>query len=241
MEAVRLLAAMAAAPGNFSKHRGLLTLACFFIFEIDPGKEKAMSRLTACRFAVLVTAASYLSLFGCRYETDSKAPPAQEVAVEHDHEHGHLGPHDGDIIELGNEQYHAELVHDEDENRITIYLLDAEMKNPVPIEAEEVVINITAEGDTQQFKLPALPLEGEPAGQSSRFELVDEELLALVESIPDVAARLNVTIAGESFVGDIEHHHDHVHGHGHAHEGNDDHEDEEGHEDEDHEEGAATY
>ena len=50
------------------------------------------------------------------------APPA---AHEHDHGHAHPseGPHHGALIELGKEDYHAEIVHDEKTDTVTIYIL----------------------------------------------------------------------------------------------------------------------
>ena len=61
-----------------------------------------------------------LGLAGCGGASSDKAastsnaetsgPPA---TVEAGHAHPSEGPHGGSLIELGNEEYHAELVHDE--------------------------------------------------------------------------------------------------------------------------------
>ena len=63
-----------------------------------------------------------------------------------DHAHPEHGPHEGMLIELGKEEYHAELVHDDAAGTVTIYLLDGSAKNAVPITPEEVVINLKHDG-----------------------------------------------------------------------------------------------
>src|SRR3712207_2284723 len=57
---------------------------------------------------------------------------------EHAHEHGEKGPHGGQLIELGKGDYHAELVHDDAAQRITIYVLDEKAAKPVPIKQKEL-------------------------------------------------------------------------------------------------------
>ncbi len=51
------------------------------------------------------------------------APPPATVDV---HSHPTEGPHHGTLIELGKEEYHAELVHDD--KMVTIYILDSAAK-----------------------------------------------------------------------------------------------------------------
>ncbi|MDP7269338.1 MAG: hypothetical protein QF408_14335, partial [Pirellulales bacterium] len=41
-----------------------------------------------------------------------------------DHEHGAVGPHHGELIELGDGAYHGELLHDRKAGSTTIYILD---------------------------------------------------------------------------------------------------------------------
>jgi hypothetical protein len=145
--------------------------------------------------------------------------PAAETAhregdghAEHDaHESGHPeeGPHNGHLIELGKEEYHAELVHDDATHTITLYLLDGSAKKMVPIAEKELTINLVADGKPTQFKIPATPQSDDPSGQSSRFELVDETLCEALDD-PKSKARLMLTIAGKQFSGDMAHEdHDH--------------------------------
>ena len=137
-------------------------------------------------------------------------PPNIGGAV-HDHAHPDEGPHHGDLVELGNEEFHAEVVHGED-GSVSVYVLDSAAKNAVPIDATELTINITHDGKAEQFKLPADRDTADPEGKSSRFSLRKDELASDLDS-HDAAARLVVMINGKSYNGKISHHHDAEHTH----------------------------
>ncbi len=130
------------------------------------------------------------------------------------HSHPSEGPHHGDLIELGAEEYHAELVHTD--KSVTIYILDGSAKTAVPIEAADVMINLVHDGKPEQFKLPAFPDESDPVGKSSRFQLDDADLAHDLDH-GDANAKLNLMINGKAYRGDLKHDHDHDHDHGHAH------------------------
>ena len=120
----------------------------------------------------------------------------------HDHaEGGHPteGPHHGGLIELGDEEYHAELVHEGD--TVTIHILDAAAKTEVPIAAAEVVVNAVIDGKPRKFKLAA---EGASGGKASKFVSTDAALAKAIDS-EDSNARLMVTIDGKAFNGAIVH------------------------------------
>lgn len=131
---------------------------------------------------------------------------------ENGHDHPSEGPHHGSLIELGEEEYHAEFVHDEDAGTVTIYILDGTAEKTVPIQAQELVINLKHDGRGEQFKLTASPDEGDPAGKSSRFVSNEAELGEDLDA-EGVEARLVVKIAGKSYTGELEHDHDHEHEH----------------------------
>lgn len=139
--------------------------------------------------------------------------PSASAEAHDDHDHGHAseGPHHGSLIELGNEEYHAELVHSDD-GTVTIYILDGSARNAVPIEAEDVTINLTHDQAAEQFKLTAKPDTSDPPGKSSRFELRDEHLASDLDA-EGINARLVVTIDGKQFSGKITHDHGHDHKH----------------------------
>lgn len=150
-------------------------------------------------------------LAGCGGKDDKATGKDGKKAAEAEHAHPTDGPHGGHLIELGNEEYHAELAHDDKTHTVSIYLLDATAKKAVPIDAKEVKVNLVVGGKPSQYSLPAKPLEGEPAGQSSRFELADEAFMEALEA-KTTKGRLSVTISGKDFSGAIEHHeHDDEH------------------------------
>ncbi|MGE0607954.1 MAG: hypothetical protein AB7O62_12740 [Pirellulales bacterium] len=135
--------------------------------------------------------------------------------AEHGHgEHGHpghdhpdMGPHHGQLIELGNEEYHAELVHDDEQQTVTIYLLDDHAKGAVSIDAAELTLNLVVDGKPAQFKLQADPQSDDAEGESSRFASSDAALAEALD-VEGTSGRLNVKIGGKSFVGSVDHHHD---------------------------------
>lgn len=128
------------------------------------------------------------------------------------HAHPSEGPHHGHLIELGGEEYHAELTHDDETKTVTIYLLDKTAKSPIAIADPEIMLNLVVDGNPLQAKLIASPQEGDPEGQSSRFSINDEAVLEAHDA-PKTTGRLNVTINGKAYSGKIEHeaHGEHQH------------------------------
>ncbi|MDX1924889.1 MAG: hypothetical protein SFV81_00145 [Pirellulaceae bacterium] len=135
-------------------------------------------------------------------------PPPSTVEI---HAHPSEGPHHGSLIELGKEEFHAELVHDD--KSVSIYILDSAAKSAVPIDASDIVINLLHDGKPEQFKLAAMPDAGDPSGKSSRFVSKDAELAGHIDD-ESAKPKLNVTINGKGYRGVIEHSHE---GHDHKH------------------------
>lgn len=154
-----------------------------------------------------------LGLFaGCG---ETAAPPkVAEHAEEGEHGHDHAeGPHNGQIIELGDDEYHAELLHDDATHTVTIYLLDAEAKKSVTSAEQELTVNVVADGKPAQYTLAANPQTEDPSGESSRFSATDEALCKALDA-EGATGRLSVTIAGKPYSGKFdhaEHEHDHEH------------------------------
>lgn len=136
------------------------------------------------------------------------AGPPNTMDSNAGHAHPTEGPHHGDLIELGNEEYHAEILHDEDAGTVTIYVLNGAATEQVPIDATEVTINAKHDGKPEQFLLTASPDAGDPQGKSSRFVSDDEELAHHLDE-EGAEPRLVLTIDGKSYRGTISHDHDH--------------------------------
>jgi len=185
-------------------------------------------------FSILLVAATYVA-GGCG--KPATAPEAAGVSdsaeaghvhtegEEHEHggseghDHAAAGPHGGTLIELGAEEYHAELVHDDAAGTIVVYLLDGTAKSSVAIDSKELLVNVKHDGKGEQFKLAASPDASDPAGKSSRFLSSDAELIGDLDS-EHAEAELVAEFSGKQFRGAIEHHHDHEDGAhaGHKHE-----------------------
>ncbi|WP_425617629.1 hypothetical protein NA78x_001310 [Anatilimnocola sp. NA78] len=161
------------------------------------------------RFACFFLALSLTVTLGCAKPADNASPPKAAEAGHEDH--AEEGPHHGHLIELAQGEYHAELTHDDATKTITVYLLGPDAKAPVVIAEPEITLNLKTATEPVQAKLAAASQEGEAAGTSSRFTLVDEKVLELLEA-PKTSTRLNVTIDGKVYSGTLEHQ-DHGHDH----------------------------
>lgn len=177
--------------------------------------------MTVRKFHPCVLLLSGALAIGCNSDSgkpsgDSHDDEAGHSAADHvghaDHDHPSAGPHGGELIELGSEEYHAELMHD---NQIVVYLLDSAAKAAAPSEASEVTVNVNHDGKGEQFKLTADPDANDPQGKSSRYSSQDAELLKDVQE-GHAEVTLVVSINGKQFRGALEHDHEHDE-EGHAH------------------------
>lgn len=151
-----------------------------------------------------------VSLAGCTSEKTDSA--GHEEGHDHDHEgHDHeaAGPHGGHLIELGEEEYHLEWSHDDETKTLTFYVLDSAGKEEVKIPGENLQVNVTVEGNTKSWDVPAVRADGEET--TAKFETADPDLFALLEA-EEAAATVDVEVDGKPYQGKIEHHH-----HGHSH------------------------
>ena len=158
-------------------------------------------------FAFGVTA----SLAGCGDQPATGPQPSAALGDhEHgdhghgDHGHGTVGPHHGELIELGDEAYHGELLHDAQAGSITIYILDGDAHALVPVAEGAVTLNLMLDGSPSGFQLTAERTEKDPAGRASRFILTNKHV---VDALDQEGARgqLRVIIGGKPFSGAIEH------------------------------------
>jgi hypothetical protein len=136
---------------------------------------------------------------------------AAPAANGHAHAHPTEGPHHGSLIELGKEDYHAELVHDDKADTVTIYILDGAAAKAVPIPAKQVTLNMRAAGKPQQFTLTAVRQEGDPEGSASAFAAMGKPVCQAIDA-HGATGRLNVEIGGKMYVGKVG-----GHSHGHQH------------------------
>jgi len=153
---------------------------------------QAVQKLDALLLAAICAVSMAVLAFG--------APPAARADT---HKHAEVGPHKGTLIELGEEEYHAEFVLDEKTHTVSIYLMDGAVKNYVAIPTKEITVTLKHDGKTESFKLKAKPQKTDPAGLSSMFTLKDEEL---VDDLHHKGSdpRLMLKIDGKPFSAKIE-------------------------------------
>lgn len=124
-------------------------------------------RLTAVYLALAI-GFSLIGIPGTSFKT-------QTVVAFHDH--NVKAPHGGVWLELGDEEYHAELLVEAKTNAVTVYLFDREAKSSVAIPAKDVVIKLMHDGEFETFKLKPHSQKADPPKLSSRFVLKDAELV----------------------------------------------------------------
>jgi hypothetical protein len=175
-----------------------------------------------CFCGVLFVSAGFAALIGCApTETNSQAPAPSANGLdgldehadhdEHDEpdehadhdEHSHEGPHGGELIELGKSHlYHAELVENDLEETMEVYLLDRQLE-PLPIAATSITFNLIVEGAPKSFPLEAVEVQD---GKASHFRAPPSELFEALH-VSETTGRLSVTIEGTPYTGKVENDH----------------------------------
>lgn len=133
---------------------------------------------------------------------------------EHGHgEHAH-GPHGGELVELGKEEFHAEIVVDDKSHALKVYLLGPDAKTAATTDATE--LSIAPEGATTAWVLK--PAEGQPEGMASEFVLADEKVVHDLLDAGFIHGELKIKIAGTPYNGHVDAHFDADHDHDHSEE-----------------------
>ena len=153
---------------------------------------------------------------GCTSQKDYKTVEAVKQAPplpEHDHGHAAKGPHGGGIVELGEEEYHAEVVVDHDSESLAVYVLGKDAKTAEPVAATE--ISIALEGK-DPLTLKATPQADDGEGKASKFVIVDHDLVHVLMDTGFLHGDLRITIGDKPYLGHVDYHLD-----GSSHEGHD--------------------
>lgn len=152
-----------------------------------------------------------LAVAGCNSGGDFKAVKELPKAAD-DHGHNHAehahGPHGGELVELGKEEYHAEFLVDGKTHSVKVYLLGPDAKTAATTTA--VDITIAPEGKPA-FTLK--PAEGQPEGMVSEFVLADEKVVHDLMDAGFIHGDLKVKIGGTPYNGHLDAHFDHEHEH----------------------------
>ncbi len=159
------------------------------------------------RYCIFAFAAGVLVLHSSLLAQQGSAP---KTAAKHDHS-AH-GPHHGDLIEIGNDEYHAEVVIDEVKKQLVLYLFDAHVKSYVAIDAPSLAVNLKMAGKPVQLKLKPIPQDIDKFGFASRFGIESPELLDALHA-GHADAKIALKIGKKAYSIKLEHDHDHAHSH----------------------------
>jgi hypothetical protein len=137
---------------------------------------------------------------------DLKKAPAHD---EHDeHGHGAKGPHGGSLVELGADEYHAEVVLDHDTHTVRVFVLGKDAKTAEPTAATEITLALEGK---DAVTLKAVPQEGDGEGKASKFELVDEKVVHDLLDAKMIHGELQLAIGGTPYSGHVHYHLDDIH------------------------------
>jgi hypothetical protein len=159
------------------------------LFTIDPLSEVAMRT-----FLSLVTCVA-LFAFTAACGDDKKSGNTPEAAHEHP-----PGPHDGEVLELGQEDAHVEMIHDAAGGNVTFYVLGPDMSTPILVEAPVVslkaksgtvqvtltAVNAGADGRADTWKGSHEALKAEPLDGSIKVKIGDKSFSSPLEAEPHV-------------------------------------------------------
>ena len=118
--------------------------------------------------------------------------------------HPELGPHGGELIELGDEDYHVEMDHAGDQ--LVLYVLDGAAANPVAIEAKTLTVSLKHDGAVRAFDVSAWPQSSDPVGRVSRYRSDDAELVQWLQE--EAEGVVVIEIDGRSYNAELRHDHE---------------------------------
>jgi hypothetical protein len=163
---------------------------------------------------LVLSAATAVQLAGCGGGEETRTfSEADNVTHADEHAHAH-GPHDGHIVELGGDDYHAEITLDPASRKLTAYLLGSDLKTPLPTDAPSVSVRLKVGEETQELTLSPQPQMGDGEGKASQFTMTEGTLPESIKDAEGLAGEVVVTIGGTQYRGPITHDHE---GHDHAH------------------------
>lgn len=193
-----------------------------------------LARLMSTNTSGLVAIVACIGVAGCTSQsstnsqhvapaTTSSASGSQPAAAppEHEHAHGH-GPHGGHLVDLGSNDYHAELTFASGGPVVSVYTLGADPAKVVAIDAPSITIVTSVEGKVSKYEVPANRQSDDPPNKSSCFELTNEDLYRVAtgnDPAPTPRLRIGLTIDGLPYAGEVDVH-EHTHnaaGHSHSH------------------------
>ena len=166
------------------------------------------------RLSILAIALSVpVMLCGCvdnsgDYQELTEADDVENTHDDHHHHDHAAGPHGGHILEFG--KYHGEITVSNE--TVSVYVLGDDAKTSVPV-AGTAVLHLKSGDKTIEVPLEAAPEEGEPEGESSRYQAGLDKLPEGIDDIEKIAGSVELKVGEETFTAEVSHDHGHAHDH----------------------------
>ncbi len=103
----------------------------------------------------------------CSKQGEYREVSDADMAPLEEHDHSHAAPHDGILFELGSHEYSAEIVINDSDPKLAVYIYDAHAENPVAAKADGTSLTVTQ----GEVVLKPVPQEGEAEGTASQFHI----------------------------------------------------------------------
>lgn len=124
---------------------------------------------------------------------------SQDEVVDHSqagHSHG-KGPHGGVVVDWGGGKYHVEIVFEHAAKSATAYILGADEKTPIPIDAATVELTIKEPAVTMILTAVS-PTPGD-AGKAAEFTGSNESL----STVQEYAGAITGVVSGTPYTGEF--------------------------------------
>ncbi len=156
------------------------------------------------RFSMVACLVLLCGAFGCDKQSDYKTVETiKKAPALPDHEHGAKGPHGGGIVELGDEEYHAEVLVDHDSESVIVYVLGKDAKTAEAVAAADLSVGLEGK---EPLTLKAASQSGDGEGKASKFVLVDHDLVHTLMDAGFLHGDLRITIGDKPYIGHIDYH-----------------------------------
>ena len=159
-------------------------------------------------WCVGLLAALAFAFAGCSPKPDvGKAKPDSKSG--HAHEHSEVWPHEGTLVEWGDEEYHPEFTVDHKAKQVTVYLLDGTAKKAPNVDAAKITdLKLTINNVAPPI---TVDLKHDPAKSGDKgiaFVATHDKFATEMEFKGNISGKVD----GKPYSGDFaekdEHHHD---------------------------------
>jgi hypothetical protein len=121
-----------------------------------------------------------------------------------DTEGGGLGPHGGQLIDLGrNRKYRVELVVDAPSGEVRLFVLDQRLREAAVVD-QKAIVNLLVAGEVRTFEIPAVHTSGEHRAKAPSivaFALADSELLEFLQTGKAESCKVRLMIDDKAYTG----------------------------------------